>query len=981
MADVFVSYSRLDAAFVHELHAFLTDRGKDVWIDWEDIPPAAEWAEDIEDNIDAAESFVFVVSSNSLASRYSLDELRHAEERGKRIVPIACDGADPDKAPEGLRQLNWIWCRSGDDRSGAFARVLQALDTDLAWAEVHTRLLVRAVEWDERRDASLLLRGRDLEEALQKVTANAGKEPVPTELQREYLAASRGASRSRQRIILGSVSLALAVSVALGLVALLQRNLANERAQVARSQAFAAQAVAALDSDPAAALADAVRAVETHRTPEAGVALRRAILANPVAYSIPAETEPSAAARFDAVAFGDGGRALAALGPDGMLRIRESAGGRETAALPARSFAVEGPLLVAGRARDARVLDLRSGEVTETIRAPAGGRVLDVGFLRGTPTAALAAGGQVVVEALGGGRPVTLGLRPVSGLRVLFAADGERVVTVGGSTRVWDAGSGRQLARLPGGASAAISRDGRFVATIDGAHSQATLWDDGGRSRVARLGLAGGVLFSRDGRLVLAVGLEGGAGVWRSATGRQVAAFPGFGRLDAGLEDAMAVFSEFSPGAAFSDEGRLVALANADGNVRVWDVESRKQVGAAGTGWANALAVAPRGGTLAALAWNGELTVARAPASVPLRTGSSPAGCDPPKPIVSPDGVHVIAPAAGGAGVWTLEGRRIATLRPPARAAGAGITAGSVAVSGDGRTVAAASAPQGCIFFGSYGSAVWRLGSTAPLRELPADAPVSLDAAGRLVTAGGGVWPTSGGPRVTGLGNVVVLSPDGRRALVARNARIEVADIASGATVAALRGLRPPGDDTELDPTNASFSPDGTRLLTGWGSTLRLWDATTGEPIAALGRRDEHVQALGFGGGGRLALATFADRAAVVAAEDGELLSSVAGTFLGGAVSPDGTLAAVPGAEGAVDFVELATGSRVALQTDTGTRLRDVTFAPSGEVIVARDSEGDVHVVLCEICAPDDELLELARGRLAVLSRIEAEPPPIAATG
>jgi hypothetical protein len=58
-----------------------------------------------------------------------------------------------------------------------------------------------------------------------------------------------------------------------------------------------------------------------------------------------------------------------------------------------------------------------------------------------------------------------------------------------------------------------------------------------------------------------------------------------------------------------------------------------------------------------------------------------------------------------------------------------------------------------------------------------------------------------------------------------------------------------------------------------------------------------------------------------------------------------------------------------------------VTFAPSGEVIVARDSEGDVHVVPCEICAPDDKLLELARARLAVLSRIEAEPPPIAATG
>jgi hypothetical protein len=60
---------------------------------------------------------------------------------------------------------------------------------------------------------------------------------LPTELQREYLLASRRASTTRQRVILGSVSVALAVSVSLGVVALLQRNSANERARIAQSQA------------------------------------------------------------------------------------------------------------------------------------------------------------------------------------------------------------------------------------------------------------------------------------------------------------------------------------------------------------------------------------------------------------------------------------------------------------------------------------------------------------------------------------------------------------------------------------------------------------------------------------------------------------------------------------------------------------------------------------------------------------------------
>jgi hypothetical protein len=45
-------------------------------------------------------------------------------------------------------------------------------------------------------------------------------------------------------------------------------------------------------------------------------------------------------------------------------------------------------------------------------------------------------------------------------------------------------------------------------------------------------------------------------------------------------------------------------------------------------------------------------------------------------------------------------------------------------------------------------------------------------------------------------------------------------------------------------------------------------------------------------------------------------------------------------------------------------------------VILARDANGAVHVVSREICAPEDELLELARSRVATLSRIEPSRPP-----
>jgi hypothetical protein len=226
VTDVFISYSRRDAVFVRELHDSLTGAGRDVWVDWEDIPPASQWERDIADSIDAAESFLFVLSPSSLESEYCGIELRHAEGRGKRIVPVAIDGAAAEDAPPALRELNWIWCRETDDREQALEALGRALDTDLEWSRAHTRLLVRAVEWDQRQDASLLLRGKDLREVERQLEASGAKQPRLTELQQRYVRQSRRSAARRQRILFGAVVIALVVSIGLGVLALLQRDTA-----------------------------------------------------------------------------------------------------------------------------------------------------------------------------------------------------------------------------------------------------------------------------------------------------------------------------------------------------------------------------------------------------------------------------------------------------------------------------------------------------------------------------------------------------------------------------------------------------------------------------------------------------------------------------------------------------------------------------------------------------------------------------------
>ena len=77
MADLFVSYSRKDKDFVRRLVDTLVSREKEVWVDWEDIAPTADWQAEIDAGIEAADSFALVVTPDSLGSRVCGRELEH----------------------------------------------------------------------------------------------------------------------------------------------------------------------------------------------------------------------------------------------------------------------------------------------------------------------------------------------------------------------------------------------------------------------------------------------------------------------------------------------------------------------------------------------------------------------------------------------------------------------------------------------------------------------------------------------------------------------------------------------------------------------------------------------------------------------------------------------------------------------------------------------------------------------------------------
>ena len=99
MADVFVSYSRRDQEFVRRLHGALVAAGREVWVDWEGIPPSAKWMDEVKAAIDGSGLFLFVVSPDSAASPVCRDEATHAASVGKRIVPVVWRDTPPARPP------------------------------------------------------------------------------------------------------------------------------------------------------------------------------------------------------------------------------------------------------------------------------------------------------------------------------------------------------------------------------------------------------------------------------------------------------------------------------------------------------------------------------------------------------------------------------------------------------------------------------------------------------------------------------------------------------------------------------------------------------------------------------------------------------------------------------------------------------------------------------------------------------------------
>ena len=585
-------------------------------------------------------------------------------------------------------------------------------------------------------------------------------------------------------------------------------------------------------------------------------------------------------------------------------------------------------------------------------------------------------------------------------LAVAYAADGKSLVTASEdrTVRRWDAVTGKELKRFPAPGIVALSADGTLFVSVDPDDPKAKkdrtirLWNtvtnqEAGRfewlGRYGDLGSANRLhaAFSRDGR-TLAVGsyVANAILLWDVARGREIrrieyvglnclALAPDGKTLLTGSDNVLwdvasgnklrSLSVRYSYGstaaAAFSADGRTLAVGGGDASVLLFDVATGRQLhqlkglgksfGGAG-GRVNSLAFSADGKTLAVGSndWTVRLWDVAAGKQLHQLIGPTFGNIGDHGSVHSvafaPDGKTVAAASnVPMLRVWeTASGREVL---PPA--SGHRDTILALVYSPDGKRLASAST--------DLTVRIWDAATGQELRQLRGH-PGSINGLafspdGRHLVSAGGYndetlrwWDATTGQSLrvlkAGYANGVAYAPDGKAVATAGSDGVRLWDAATGT---ALR--RFPGRASHV-----SFSSDGRRLSDG----THIWDLAGGELTAELKTAKEVVFSpdwklaaaageVGFGTG------TYSARLLeVVTDKEVHTLAKEKAWIGSAAFSPDGRTVATAERTG-IRLWETATGKEIRRLTGASQSwYYALAFAPDGRTLASANSDTTVLI-------------------------------------
>jgi WD40 repeat protein len=234
---IFISYSRKNIDFAEKLAAALKTWGAETLIDSNDIYALEDWWTRIQILIRQADTMIFIISPDAIASKVCPREIAFAASLNKRLAPIVYRRVELDKVPQEISQLNFIFFDEEVNFDGSLARLTDALSTNIAWVRRHTEFGVDSRNWDAaRRPNGLLLRSPLLEEAEQWIASRPDGAPEPTAETRDFILQSRVATTRRRNYLIGSLAAGLLIALGLAGLAYWQSTIADRERRTAEQQ-------------------------------------------------------------------------------------------------------------------------------------------------------------------------------------------------------------------------------------------------------------------------------------------------------------------------------------------------------------------------------------------------------------------------------------------------------------------------------------------------------------------------------------------------------------------------------------------------------------------------------------------------------------------------------------------------------------------------------------------------------------------------
>lgn len=507
-----------------------------------------------------------------------------------------------------------------------------------------------------------------------------------------------------------------------------------------------------------------------------------------------------------AVSFSPDGHLLGSAGEDGATKLWDLSSQRELrtfkrdmSGVNALAFSADGVLVTGGHDAAVVLWDVAGGKLLRVLA----GHSAPVTAVAISPDGRLLASASLDHTVRLWDRASGAALRTLAGhhdgvLALAFSPDGHTLASgsIDKTLKLWDVAAGRELRTFSGHTDRVSALAFCPAGLLSGSWDHTLkLWDltSGRETRTLRghTSEVWAVACAADGRTLASGGYDHHIKLWDAASGRELRTLAG----DAGWIEAV----------RFSPDGRTLASGGSDHTVRLWSVPDGAQRATleGHADFAKAVAFSHSGKLLVSGSADHTVKLWRMADGRELRT--IPAhGSWVGAVLFSPDN-HVVVSRGGDQliNVWDIvTGHKLHAFP----AAGAGGGAASIALSADGRILAAGGANN-----------LIRLWSLSDARELPA-----------LSGHGAGV-------------EALAFSPDGTTLASAdEHGSIKLWNVAAARELKTLTG-----HTSWVDAL--AFAPDGRTLASAGGDrTVRLWDLASGRELRSLQGPAAPVTAVAF---------------------------------------------------------------------------------------------------------------------------------------